>query len=286
MYLGGNQSTHTSSIPTSINGWSVNARVLSFMEQNSLWNATNFSMNQTAPENMTVTATSIPSFICPSENNPQPLDTSFGVTAPSTVGWSMGDWYVWGGFGGLPNRTAFGPNVSRKAADFQDGLSLTILASEIRCHQSISTDCDVLNTMNSPNLVIPPGSSPDYVTSQLGNGGACVYSETGHTSWADGSVNQSGMTTAWTPNTRVIVSMHDGDDLQIPSNADLDLESTPEINGGPTYAAITVRSWHPGGVNALFGDGSVRFLKQSINGATWRALGSVNGSEIVSADEY
>ena len=46
------------------------------------------------------------------------------------------------------------------------------------------------------------------------------------------------------------------------------------------------RSYHPGGVNVLFGDGSVRFIKETINGNTWRALGSVNGSEIISADQY
>ena len=34
------------------------------------------------------------------------------------------------------------------------------------------------------------------------------------------------------------------------------------------------RSKHPGGVNSLFGDGSVHFVKSTINGATWIALGS------------
>jgi len=46
------------------------------------------------------------------------------------------------------------------------------------------------------------------------------------------------------------------------------------------------RSYHPGGVNVLFGDGGVRFIKGTINGNTWRALGSVNGSEIISAEQY
>jgi hypothetical protein len=35
-----------------------------------------------------------------------------------------------------------------------------------------------------------------------------------------------------------------------------------------------------------FGNGSVRFIKDSINIQTWWALGSRNGSEVVSADAY
>jgi prepilin-type N-terminal cleavage/methylation domain-containing protein/prepilin-type processing-associated H-X9-DG protein len=45
-------------------------------------------------------------------------------------------------------------------------------------------------------------------------------------------------------------------------------------------------SYHPGGVNVLLLDGSVRFVKDSINRATWRALGSRAGNEAISADSY
>jgi prepilin-type processing-associated H-X9-DG protein len=50
--------------------------------------------------------------------------------------------------------------------------------------------------------------------------------------------------------------------------------------------ALTATSRHPGGVNVLFCDGSVRFAKSTINPPTWWALGSMAGAEIVSADEY
>ena len=45
-------------------------------------------------------------------------------------------------------------------------------------------------------------------------------------------------------------------------------------------------SRHPGGFNAVFGDGSVRFLKNTIKPATLRALLTRAGAEAVSADEY
>lgn len=42
----------------------------------------------------------------------------------------------------------------------------------------------------------------------------------------------------------------------------------------------------PGGVSAMFGDGSVRFVKDSVNLVTWRALGTRAGGEVISADAY
>ena len=96
-----------------VGGWSVNGRILSFTEQNTFFNAINLSTDQTAPMNLTVTGQSFGVFLCPSEVSPQSYDASFGSSAVSTIGWCMGDWYVWGGFGALPNRTAFGPNLSR-----------------------------------------------------------------------------------------------------------------------------------------------------------------------------
>jgi prepilin-type processing-associated H-X9-DG protein len=41
---------------------------------------------------------------------------------------------------------------------------------------------------------------------------------------------------------------------------------------------------HPGGVNVLAGDGSVRFVKDSVSRAAWRAFGPRAGGEAISAD--
>jgi prepilin-type N-terminal cleavage/methylation domain-containing protein len=46
------------------------------------------------------------------------------------------------------------------------------------------------------------------------------------------------------------------------------------------------RSRHFGGVNVAMGDDSVRFVKNSINVRTWRAMSTTRGGEIISADQY
>jgi prepilin-type N-terminal cleavage/methylation domain-containing protein/prepilin-type processing-associated H-X9-DG protein len=50
--------------------------------------------------------------------------------------------------------------------------------------------------------------------------------------------------------------------------------------------AVPPSSRHPGGVNLLMADGSVRFLKSSISPQIWWALGSKNGGEVISSDSY
>ncbi len=45
-------------------------------------------------------------------------------------------------------------------------------------------------------------------------------------------------------------------------------------------------SHHPGGVNVLLLDGSVRFLKETINRSTWRALGTRAGGEVISTSDF
>jgi len=53
-----------------------------------------------------------------------------------------------------------------------------------------------------------------------------------------------------------------------------------------SYASKGAKSKHPGGANFCFADGSVRFLKNSISLATYCALGSRAGGEVISSDSY
>jgi prepilin-type processing-associated H-X9-DG protein len=52
----------------------------------------------------------------------------------------------------------------------------------------------------------------------------------------------------------------------------------------PGRIATTANSYHDNGVNLLLCDGSVRWVSYGIDLPTWRALGSKDGGEILSAD--
>ena len=45
-------------------------------------------------------------------------------------------------------------------------------------------------------------------------------------------------------------------------------------------------SFHPGGVNTLMTDGSVKFIKDSVNQLTWWAIGTKANGEVVDAGSY
>jgi prepilin-type N-terminal cleavage/methylation domain-containing protein/prepilin-type processing-associated H-X9-DG protein len=61
-------------------------------------------------------------------------------------------------------------------------------------------------------------------------------------------------------------------------------KSTPD----PTKKgyAWRISSMHPGGVNMGFGDGSVRFIKDTVNAYTWWALQTIQNGEVLSSDAY
>ena len=54
--------------------------------------------------------------------------------------------------------------------------------------------------------------------------------------------------------------------------------------GSQLYELIGVSSNHPGGVNMAFMDGSVKFVKTTINYNAWLAIGTMAGGEVISAD--
>jgi prepilin-type processing-associated H-X9-DG protein len=68
--------------------------------------------------------------------------------------------------------------------------------------------------------------------------------------------------------------------LQVPNSPNPDCQNTND-NG-----TITMRSRHSGGANTLFGDGSVKFIKSSVNEMTWWALGTKAGGEVIDASSF
>jgi prepilin-type N-terminal cleavage/methylation domain-containing protein/prepilin-type processing-associated H-X9-DG protein len=261
------------------NGFSVHARILPLMEQGVMFNAINFMFDHRSAQNSTVVGSAVSFYTCPSDKNAdQRTAFPFGTACVTSYGVNGGDWFVWEGFTQPITRGPFGPNMSRRLAEFVDGLSQTVLATEVKVYQPFCRTGGPFANINDPNNVPPPTADP-YTVAPEYNSGTCSASPatTAHTAWVDGNTQETGFTTAWPPN-KLILNLATGNDL--------DIETKLVTQGGPVFAAITSRSYHPGGVNTLLGDGSVRFVKSTIDGNTWRALGTVAGREVISADSY
>ncbi len=254
--------------------WSVVGRISPFFEQGGLYNTINFSWKSSEPPNITAANTALSMLLCPSDPLIDP-GSNGGNAAVMSYGACMGDWFVWYK-GGPPSRAAFGVNDVRRYSQFTDGLSNTMVFAEcqIEHYQFRSCSNSAFNPYQSPGTQEVPG----IITSLAPT---CNLSRSGnksHTTWANGNLFDSGMTTGVTPNTKVIVPGF--------GPYAWDFDTTDESDGGPIYAALTSDSYHPGGVNILLGDGSVRFVKDAINGPAWRGLSTISGGEVISADAY
>jgi prepilin-type processing-associated H-X9-DG protein len=56
--------------------------------------------------------------------------------------------------------------------------------------------------------------------------------------------------------------------------------------GAGASVVMAARSRHPGGLSVVLADGSVRFIKDSIGLAPWRALTTTRGGEVISGDAF
>ena len=256
------------------------ARILPYMELNTITDAMDTSTDYGDTVNTSAVGRVIEGFLCPSERRQEPVNHSkFGLIGGVNYGFCMGDWYVWNGFlSPCPKcRSAFGINFGRRWSDFSDGVSNTLLMSEVKNFQVTVRDCGPLSIINDPNNVPPPTADPLTVCPEYEGGGNCRVFEKAHTQWAEMSSHHNGFTTAWPPN-KVTPG---GPGLSVP---DVDVLSMRERKGGPTFAAITSRSFHPGGVQSLLGDGSVLFVSEAIDGFVWRGLGTVGEGEVIPSD--
>ena len=264
------------------NGWGPLARIQPYVEGQNAFNACNFSIANEAPGNITAMGYVTGSFLCPSDGKSHTTYVDDGVNRANTnYGMNRGDWYVWGGLlSAAPPQSPFRVNVSVRFSELADGLSQTFFAAEVKSRFPYLRKCTGLVFQPVNGVPRPATNADPSIIAQYTSCSGQVKPDAGHAEWEDGNTSQSGFTTAWTPNKRT-PGLFDG--VVYP---DIDLIAQREEEGGPTFAAITSRSFHPGGVNVLLGDGSVRFIKDSINGMTWRALGTVAGSEVVSGDSY
>jgi prepilin-type processing-associated H-X9-DG protein len=75
-----------------------------------------------------------------------------------------------------------------------------------------------------------------------------------------------------------LVGAHSGPDVRDHPNVII------HVPNHPFGHTDQMMSEHPGGANVLFGDGSVRFIKETIHPWTWVALSTRSNAEVISGD--
>ena len=248
--------------------YSVQARLLPFIEQGNLYSQ--IDLNATPATQLQVIGQRIAIYLCPSEIADRSRDQGGGkITYPLNYGANFGTWFVWSPVTGQGGDGAITVNYQTRPADFTDGMSNTIGFSEVKAYQAYVRNTAAPTSLNQP--------IPADVSAVAGMAATGSYrGEVGHTEWTDSPCHQTGVSFVFTPNTRVLFSN---------GGVNLDIDMLTQVEGShgskPSYAAITSRSYHSGGVNSLLMDGSVRFVGQSIGVSTWRALGTRAGGEVV-----
>ena len=259
--------TWNGSAVTTVNAWSALARILPFIEQEPLFRGIDFAASYSSQTG--ISSQRVGTFMCPTERNDRGYgtDPAYGHKHwPLTYAVNQGTWRVLSAksAGMQAGDGAFMPNRGRKPGEFADGLSKTLCLAEVKAFTNRVPGSSTSATF-APALQPPT----DIAALPLGTFSPTSYT---HVEWVDGKVHETGFTTVFAPNTAVTYS-------SAGTTYDVDVILTTEPNPGDTYAAVTSRSYHAGGANALMMDASVRFVEQTISLDTWRALGTASSGE-------
>jgi prepilin-type N-terminal cleavage/methylation domain-containing protein/prepilin-type processing-associated H-X9-DG protein len=254
--------------------WSAMARILPYIEQENLFRNIDFTTGYSTQPG--ISSKRVGTYICPAEVNDRGsgTDPAYGNknwTLNYTV--NLGSWAVLTNKarGMLPGDGAFRSNRGYRPGDFTDGMSNTLGIAEVKSYTVRVSGANNTAVLNGSR---PVPTAPADVSTGFGFGlGTFDPTKNTHVEWVDGKVHETGFTTTFPPNTVVAYSGYD-----------VDFVSATEANLGDTYAAVTSRSYHLGGVNVVLMDGSVRFVNNSISLPTWRALGSRAGGEVIGTD--
>ncbi len=267
--------------------WSVLAQLTPYLEQTSVFNALNMNWPLAPgstglfgtppwtpfPTNTTAEAAKVASFLCPSDGAQPPTSTPDGTGkfGPSNYQFCTGDGSPSSanpGDAGLtvPANGAFVLGPAQNLATITDGSSNTAAASEqLIGPGGTGRPSDVRRGAaigSAPLPSIAPGAAGYDSSSACAN--PTNWRLDKGFGWFDGDYRTTLYNHYLTPNSKLY-------DCWQPS---------PPHN--PAIKAA--RSNHPGGVNVLFCDGHVQFLKDTVSPTTWRSIASRNGGEVISAD--
>ncbi len=278
--------------------FSAHTRLLPFMEQQSLFNAANFSVscfNSTTGEliNGTVLLTRVNGFLCPSDTPPSwlgngnvPLTTN---TAPGNNYFaSIGSTLEFDNSQSVPPNGIFslvrtgGPVT---LAGITDGTSNTIAFGEWRLGSGN------INVITVPTDAVFAGAYPPGVT----RGSAGISMPAGAASFqqwlnqcasiAGNAANRHAKTPTLGENWAIGLNGYILGSVLLAPNPKYP-NCITSTSGFDNPGMWTLSSRHSGGANILMADGSVKFLKDSVNlNALW-SLGSRAQGEVISADSY
>jgi len=289
-----------SPIDTGWTNWSAHGLMHSYLEQGALYNAINFNFAATSgdagPKNSTVALTRVAAFLCPS-------DGQAGVSNINSYHASQGTHVVRGfqptnGVFNLANPVLTGSSAtfkSRGLQDITDGSSNTVAFGEAivgDTSKGNNTRANGCNTGADVGQVAQLAKGNDYDAQSKGPNlftalEACNTFYRGLTSTstnAQGLKNQRGQWWAIGERSQTIFN------TVVPPNSKQypwSVCKLGSVGSAPNESQfINASSNHPGGANFAFADGSVKFIKDSVNMQTYWALGTRDGGEVVSADSY
>ena len=274
--------------------WSPQARSLPYVEELAIADAIDFELSYKdlyyPGTDKLLRSTRIPTLICPSEIRDEVRLEDDGTPRdyPLNYAFNGGVWKVYDERDQTAGDGAFVPGRGLSPAKFTDGMSKTLMFSEVKAYMPYhrdggSTVADIPNNLEDSLSQVCSAAT-----------GGKEKADTGHTEWVDGRVHQAGFTAFFAPNT-VVTCAFDGKtdmDLNTWRVRELDEDGDGPDNGdgdydpnGVTYAAVTSRSYHAGNVvNTARMDGSVRSVSGDIDLNIWRAQATRNGEEIYSED--
>lgn len=257
---------------TATNAWSAVSRMLPFIEQESLFRGIDFKKSYGLQ--LDIASRRVGTFMCPSEQN----DRGYGTDPvyghkywPINYAVNMGTWRVLSAkaTGMQTGDGAFMPNRGRKPAELSDGFSKTLGLAEVKAFTYRLTGAANSTTYATP---LAPPTDLASIADKLAAFSPTTYA---HVEWVDGKVYETGFTTTFGPNASVRHTAAGGVEY------DVDVVLAKESEPGDTYAAVTSRSFHPGGATVMMMDGSVRFVDSAISLPVWRAMGTAAAGDLV-----
>lgn len=262
------------------NGWSVHAQLLPYLEQANLESKINFDWGykdhppiSVNGELAQITRFRIPTYLCPSEiRDERRGEGTDEENYPLSYGANAGVWFVYDPANSRDGEGAFRTDKKTRFAEFTDGASNTAMFSEVKAYNPYFRNAG-LDPSSLDALQDTPFPPQDLIAL-----GGDFKTNSGHTEWCDGRSHQSGVTAFYTPNTQVLYTDGNGEVF------DVDWTNWQEgkvaSGANPTFAAVTSRSYHTGGVNLCRVDGSVQFVSDDIDLVAWRSLATRKGGEV------